>query len=141
MNNGSTLAVSLFNNLLSQYNGSIIGIEQGSIAIGKELFWYIALISVAVLGINRLLSKNVDMVESNIELIKLLIYFNVFYLFIDNFPQLLGVIVGSFKQAAFYMGAKLGQPPEAALIRLLWWPPTQVKFLTRGLVLPRRFCR
>lgn len=108
MNNGSTLAVSLFNNLLSQYNGSIIGIEQGSIAIGKELFWYIALISVAVLGINRLLSKNVDIVESNIELIKLLIYFNVFFLFIDKFPQLLGVIVGSFKQAAFYMGGKIG---------------------------------
>ena len=108
MNNGSTLAVSLFNNLLGQYNGSIIGIQQGSIAIGKELFWYIALISVAVLGINRLLSKNVDMVESNIELVKLLIYFNVFYLFIDQFPQLLGVIVSSFKQAAFYMGGKIG---------------------------------
>jgi P-type conjugative transfer protein TrbL len=108
MNNSSSLAVSLFNNLLGQYNGSIIGIQQGSIAIGKELFFVIATISVAVLGLNRLLSKNVDMVESNIELVKLLIYFNVFYLFIDQFPHLLGVIVSSFKQAAFYMGNLIG---------------------------------
>ena len=106
---GDSAAVSLFNNLIGQYNGSIAGIQQGSIAIGKELFFVIALISVAVLGINRLLSKNVDAVDTNIELVKLLIYFNVFYLFIDQFPNTLQLIVSSFKQAAFYMGGLIGQ--------------------------------
>ena len=111
---GDSLAVSLFNQLLGQYNGSIIGIEQGSIKIGQELFFPIAAVSIAVLGINRLLSKNVDAVETNIELIRLIIYVNVFYLFITQFPQLLQVIVNSFKQAAFYMGKMIGQNTGAS---------------------------
>jgi len=104
-----SLAVSIFNQLLGQYNGSVAAIQQGSVAIGKELFFTLALISVAVLGINRLLSRNVDVVETNIELVKLLIYLNVFYLFIDQFPNLLPQIVESFKQAAFYMGNLINQ--------------------------------
>jgi len=108
MGNDST-AVSIFNQLISQYDGSFNGIQQGSIAIAKELFWVLSLISVAVLGINRLLGKNVDMVESNLELIKLIIYLNVFYLFIDQFPNFLPLIIQSFKQAAFYMGGMIGQ--------------------------------
>ncbi len=111
---GDSLAVSLFNQLLGQYNGSIIGIEQGSIKIGQELFFPIAAVSIAVLGINRLLSKNVDAVETNIELIRLIIYVNVFYLFITQFPQLLQVIVNSFKHAAFYMGGMIGQNTGAS---------------------------
>lgn len=99
-------AVSIFNQLLGQYNGSISAIQSGSIDIAKELFNAIALLSVAVLGINRLLSKNVDMVESNIELIRLLIYLNVFYLFISQYDQFLPFIFNSFKAAGIYMGSK-----------------------------------
>jgi type IV secretion system protein TrbL len=99
-------AVSIFNQLLGQYNGSISAIQSGSIDIAKELFNAVALVSVAVLGINHLLSKNVDMVASNIELIKLLIYLNVFYLFISQYDRLLPLIVDSFKAAGIYMGSK-----------------------------------
>jgi hypothetical protein len=52
-----SVAVSIFNQLLGQYNGSISAIQSGSIEIAKELFNAIALLSVAVLGINRLLNK------------------------------------------------------------------------------------
>ncbi len=101
-----SVAVSIFNQLLGQYNGSISAIQAGSIEIAKELFNAIALFSVAVLGINRLLSRNVDMVESNIELIRLLIYLNVFYLFISQYDQLLPLIIKSFRAAGIYMGSK-----------------------------------
>ena len=67
---GDSLAVSLFNQLLGQYNGSIIGIEQGSIKIGQELFFPIAAVSIAVLGINRLLSKK----QENIKTLPINIY-------------------------------------------------------------------
>lgn len=102
-------AVTIFNQLMGQYNGGITLIEQGSIDIAKELFNVLATISVAVLGINRLLNRNVDAVETNIELIKLLIYFNVFYLFISQYDQLLPLIVTSFKAAGIYMGSKVSQ--------------------------------
>lgn len=101
-----SVAVSIFNQLLGQYNGGISAIQAGSIEIAKELFNAIALLSVAVLGINRLLSKNVDMIESNIELIRLLIYLNVFYLFISQYDQLLPLIINSFRAAGIYMGSK-----------------------------------
>lgn len=101
-----SVAVSIFNQLLGQYNGSISAIQMGSIEIAKELFNAIALVSVAVLGINRLLSKNIDMVESNIELIRLLLYLNVFYLFISQYDQFLPFIINSFKAAGIYMGSK-----------------------------------
>ena len=101
-------AVSIFNQLLGQYNGSISAIQSGSIEIAKELFNAIALVSVAVLGINRLLSKNVDMVDSNIELIRWLIYLNVFYLFITEYDQFLPLIINSFQQAGAYLGGQAG---------------------------------
>ncbi len=101
-----SVAVSIFNQLLGQYNGSISAIQTGSIEIAKELFNAIALVSVAVLGINRLLSRNVDMVESNIELIRLLIHLNVFYLFISQYDQFLPLIINSFRTAGIYMGSK-----------------------------------
>jgi len=101
-----SVAVSIFNQLIGQYNSSISAIQAGSIEIAKELFNAVALFSVAVLGINRLLSKNVDMIESNIELIRLLIYLNVFYLFISQYDQLLPLIIKSFRYAGIYMGSK-----------------------------------
>ena len=77
--------MTIFNQLINQYTGSISNIQSGSIALGKELFNAIALLSVGLLGINHLLRKNVDMVEANIELIRWLIYLNVFYVFITNY--------------------------------------------------------
>ena len=63
---GSTLTstvMTIFNQLTGQYANSIAGIQAGSIVLGQELFNGIALLSVGLLGINRLLRKDVDMVE------------------------------------------------------------------------------
>ena len=108
---GSTLTstvMTIFNQLTGQYSGSIAVIQSGSVAIGKELFNAIALLSVGLLGLNRLLNKNTDMVESNIELIRWLIYLNVFYLFITEYDQFLPLIVNSFQQAGTYLGGQVG---------------------------------
>src|SRR5580698_1177142 len=102
--------MSIFNQLIGQYSGSISAIQTGSIALGRELFNAIALLSVGILGINRLLRKNVDMVESNIELVRWLIYLNVFYLFITQYDQFLPLIISSFQQAGTYLGSQAGGP-------------------------------
>ncbi len=104
----NSTVMSIFNQLIGQYSGSIAGIQSGSITLGKELFNAIALLSVGLLGINRLLSKNVDMVESNIALIKWLIYLNVFYLFLTQYDQFLPTIINSFQQAGAYLGGQAG---------------------------------
>ncbi len=100
--------MSIFNQLIGQYSGSIAGIQSGSIVLGKELFNAIALLSVGLLGINRLLVKNVDMVDSNIELVRWLIYLNVFYLFITQYDNFLPLIINSFQQAGAYLGGQAG---------------------------------
>jgi type IV secretion system protein TrbL len=104
----TSTVMAIFNQLTGQYSGSIAGIQSGSIAIGKELFNAIALLSVGLLGINRLLNKNVDMVASNIELIRWLIYLNVFYLFLTEYDQFLPLIINSFQQAGTYLGGQAG---------------------------------
>jgi P-type conjugative transfer protein TrbL len=99
--------MTIFNQLTGQYSGSIAAIQSGSIVLGKELFNAIALLSVGLLGIHRLLSKNVDMVESHIELIRWLIYLNIFYLFITQYDRFLPAIVNSFQQAGAYLGGQV----------------------------------
>jgi len=98
--------MTIFNQIIGQYSGSIAGIQSGSIVLGKELFNGVALLSVGLLGINRLLRRNVDMVDSNLELIRWLIYLNVFYLFITQYDQFLPLIINSFQQAGVYLGAQ-----------------------------------
>jgi len=102
----NSTVMTIFDQLTGQYSGSIAAIQSGSIMLGKELFNCIALLSVGLLGINRLLRKNVDMVESNIDLIRWLIYLNVFYLFITEYDQFLPLIMRSFQQAAAFLGAQ-----------------------------------
>ena len=48
------------------------------------------------------------MVESNIALIKWLIYLNVFYLFLTEYDQFLPTIINSFQQAGAYLGGQAG---------------------------------
>jgi len=112
--------MTIFNQLTGQYSSSISAIQSGSIVLGKELFNCIALFSVGLLGINRLLNKNVDMVGSNLELIRWLIYLNVFYLFITEYDQFLPLIINSFQQAGAYLGGQAGgsytMPTPAGII-------------------------
>ncbi len=102
----NSTVMTIFNQLTGQYSGSIAAIQSGSIVLAKELFNGIALLSVGLIGIDRLLRKNVDMVESNIELIRWLIYLNVFYLFITEYDQFLPLIINSFQQAGSYLGGQ-----------------------------------
>ena len=76
------MSADIINKLISSYTCSTTNIQAGSIAIGKGLFNAFAAISVAWLGLNHLLRKNVDMVDANIEFIKWLMYLNFFYFFI-----------------------------------------------------------
>src|ERR1039457_5921065 len=75
----------ILNQVIDQYTGGISNIQSESASIGLGLFNTIAAISIALLAFNHLLRKNVDMVDSNFELIKLLIYLNFFYYFIVNY--------------------------------------------------------
>jgi P-type conjugative transfer protein TrbL len=104
----NSTVMTIFNQLIGQYSSSIAGLQSGSIILAKELFNAIALLSVGILGINHLLRKNVDMVDSNIELIRWLIYLNVFYLFITQYDQFLPLIIKSFQQAGAYLGGQAG---------------------------------
>jgi len=102
----STPTVDIFNQLTQQYTNGIANVQTGSIAIGLELFNNIATISVGLLGLNYLLKKNVDMVEANIELIRWLMYMNVFFLFITNYQTIAPAVWNFFQQIGLYLGAK-----------------------------------
>ena len=98
--------MTIFNQLTQQYSDSVVKLHAGSLVIGKELFYCIALFSVGLLGIRHLLTKSVDMVSAHLDLIRWLIYLNVFYLLMTN-DQLLPLIMTSFQQAGAYLGAQV----------------------------------
>lgn len=136
MNSSSDpVAVSIFNQLIGDYNGSISAITTGSIAIAKELFFALVTISVAWLGINRLLNKTVDATESYIEFIRLLIYLYVFYMLIDQFPNFLPNIIESFKQAAFYMGNLINQNTSTSTVTNYTVPTNPGAIINMGITI------
>jgi type IV secretion system protein TrbL len=100
------MTVDIINQLINQYTGSITNLQTGSIALGRELFNAIALISVAMLGLNHLLRKNVDMVDADIELIRWLIYLDFFYAFITNFSGIYSFVYSSIQQIGNYLGTR-----------------------------------
>ncbi len=100
MNNG------ILDQVINQYTGSISNIQSGSIGIGLGLFNTIAAISIALLALNHLLRKNVDMVDSNLELIRWLIYLNFFYYFIVNYNYISGLFFDTVDQIGNLLGAK-----------------------------------
>ena len=98
-----TASVDIFNQLINQYTGCITNLQSGSIAIGLEIFNSIALMSVALLGLNHLLRRNVDMVEANLELINWLMYlifFDISTIFLPNSTVLPGKAMAAFTDAA-----------------------------------------
>jgi len=99
------MTVDIINQLINQYTNSIANIQTGSIALGKELFNAIALISIGLLGLNHLLKKNVDMVDADFELIRWLIYLDFFYAFITNFSSVYSFAFSSIQQIGNYLGA------------------------------------
>ncbi len=103
--------VDIFNQLINQYTGSITNLQTGSIALGQDLFNSVALISVGLLGLNHLLRRNVDMVDTNIELIRWLIYLDCFYAFITNYPSIYTFIYNSIQQIGNYLGSKASGSP------------------------------
>jgi len=105
------MTVDIINQLINQYTGSITNIQTGSIALGKELFNAVALISIGILGLNHLLRKNVDMVDANIELIRWLIYLDFFYAFISNFSNIYSFVYSSIQEIGNYLGAQAAGKP------------------------------
>ncbi len=97
-------SVGVLNALLGQYSTGANQIEAQSINLAKDIFNGLVLISFGVWFVKRLLNRNVDQVETNIELVKMIIYMNVFYLLITGYDQFLPLIVQSFKAAAPYLG-------------------------------------
>jgi len=100
-------SVGILNSLLGQYSTASGQIESQSILLAKDLFNSLVLIALGVWFVQRLLNRHSDQAESNIELIKMIIYMNVFYMFISNYDQFLPLIVRSFKAAAPYLGQNI----------------------------------
>jgi type IV secretion system protein TrbL len=100
------MTADIVNQLITQYTGSITNLQTGSIALGKELFNAIALISVALLGLNHLLRKNVDLSDANLELVRWLLYLDFFYAFITNFPSIYSFVYSSIQQIGNYLGTQ-----------------------------------
>ncbi len=96
----------ILNQVINQYTGSISNIQSESAGIGLGLFNTIAAISIALLALNHLLRKNVDMVDSNLELIRWLIYLNFFYYFIVNYNYINGLFFDTVNQIGNLLGAK-----------------------------------
>jgi len=97
-------SVGILNSLLGQYQTATGQIESQSILLAKDLFNSLVLITLGIWFIQRLLNRHHDQAESNIELVKMIIYMNVFYMLISNYDQFLPLIVRSFKAAAPYLG-------------------------------------
>jgi type IV secretion system protein TrbL len=101
----------ILNQVINQYTGSISNIQSESAGIGLGFFNTIAAISIALLAFNHLMRKNVDMVDSNLELIKWLIYLNFFYYFIVNYNSIYGLFFDTVDQIGNLLGAKASGLP------------------------------
>ncbi|MDE2028704.1 MAG: P-type conjugative transfer protein TrbL, partial [Candidatus Omnitrophica bacterium] len=73
-------------------------------------FYAIALISIALLGFNLLLRKNSDLADTNIDLIKWLIYLIFLYTFIDNFQAIFDTVFNWIQDLANYLGVQASHP-------------------------------
>src|ERR1039457_5903858 len=97
-------SVGMLNDLMGQYQTAAGQIQSQSVLIGTDLFNSLALFSMGVWGVRRLLNRQQDLAESNIDLIKLFIYLSIFYFLITNYDNTLRLIVSSFKAAAPTLG-------------------------------------
>lgn len=97
-------SVGILNDLLGQYQTATGQIESQSVLVATDIFNSLALVSIGVWGVRRLLNRNQDMAESNVDLIKMFIYLGVFYFLITNYDNTLRLIVSSFKAAAPTLG-------------------------------------
>jgi type IV secretion system protein TrbL len=107
----------ILSQVINQYTGSISNIQSGSASIGLGLFNTIAAISIALLALNHLLRKNVDMVDANLELIKWLIYLNFFYYFIVNYNYISGLFFDTVDQIGNLLGAQASGLPTVTDIK------------------------
>jgi len=90
-------AVTIFNELVKQYEGSFALLKPNSIICAKETYTNLALITVAWTFISHLLKKGVDAVEANMEFIRTFIFLYLFFLLIWNYDSWLPLIFQTFK--------------------------------------------
>jgi len=100
-------SVGMLNDLMGQYQTATGQIQSQSVLVGTDLFNSLALVSVGVWGVRRLLNRQQDLAESNIDLIRLFIYLSIFYFLITNYDSTLALIVSSFKAAAPTLGKNI----------------------------------
>ncbi len=107
----------IVNQVIDQYTGSISNIQSASAGIGLGLFNTIAAISIALLALNHLLRKNVDMVDAHLELIKWLIYLNFFYYFIVNYNTINKLFFDAVDQIGNLLGNRASGLPTVTDIK------------------------
>src|SRR5208283_602608 len=107
----------ILNQVINQYTGSISNIQSESAGIGLGLFNTIAAISIALLALNHLLRKNVDMVDANLELIRWLIYLNFFYYFIVNYNTINALFFEAVDQIGNLLGTQASGLPTVTDIK------------------------
>ncbi len=106
-------AVTVFNNIISQYDAAIQPMTLLSVGLARETFTKLALITVAVALCNHLLRKQVDAAEAQVDLFKTMLTLYFFFMLIQSYPQWLPLIVKTFKNVGLELATQVGQTSGA----------------------------
>jgi type IV secretion system protein TrbL len=99
-----TTTVGILNSLLGQYETAAGLMKSTAVSMAKDLFNSLVLVSFGVWCVRRLINRGGDQADSNIHLVKMFIYMNVFYLFITNYDAFFPLILNSLKAAGITLG-------------------------------------
>ena len=110
---------SILSQLIDQYTGNVSNIQSQSASIGLGVFNALAAIAIAVLAFIHLMKKEVDMVDANLELIKLLVYMNFFYYFIVNYNTISGLFFQAVDEIGNLLGSQASGLPTVTNIKAL----------------------
>lgn len=110
-------AVTVFNNIIQQYDQAIQPMTLLSTVLARETFTKLALITVAVSLCNHLLRTQVDAADANVELFKTMLTLYFFFLLIQSYPQWLPLIGKTFKSVGIHLATEVGQVSGADFAR------------------------
>jgi type IV secretion system protein TrbL len=110
-------AVTIFNNIIQQYDQAIQPMTLISMAFARETFTKLALITVAVALCNHLLRTQVDAADANVELFKTMLTLYFFLLLIQSYPEWLPLIGKTFKSVGIHLASEVGQVSGADFAR------------------------
>ena len=110
-------AVTIFNNIIHQYDLAIQPMTLLSIGLARETFTKLAIITVAVALCNHLLRTQVDAADANVELFKTMLTLYFFFLLIQSYPEWLPLIGKTFKSVGIHLATEVGQTAGADFAR------------------------